>query len=416
MKTKLISFIIFVFSCFNLFAQISQSQEQSNDEYLSFLKQQKTTAKEYIINLFKTKDIVIFSEGNHAEMEQYNLLLDVIKDPYFIKNVGAVYLEVCNINHSSTINRFLMHEGYDSIQAYEKIIELYQLGSYDHLWNCHNYPWLIYNLYNLNQTLKKDTKVQLYGCDIDFDWNNCKTDEDYTAIEPLLSMRDSIMADNFVKQYTHIQKNKNGKKKALVIMNSRHGFLKDIHYSETSVRNNTGRYLYEKYKDGVASVFMMSPGHPNSMDEYTVIKDGKWDAYFELSCKTDVGFNLRNTPFGQSKFDYRPNMEEYRYEDIYTGLIFYKPIHFHLLKRGWANAITDDFKPELIRRMKIMGFDDDEIDHEVKIENTERSEQYPDIDNMRKKIDDWKDRLLYKELPEKNIIQKTDNTGIFEAR
>ena len=309
-----------------------------------------------------------------------------------------------------------MHEGYGSNQAYKKTTELYQLGSYDHLWNCHSYPWLIYKLYNLNQTLKKDTKIQLYGCDIEFDWNNNKTEEEYTAIDPILNMRDSLMADNFIKQYTQVQKSRNGKKKALVIMNSRHGFLKDICYSETSVRNNTGRYLYDKYKDRVASVFMMSPGHPNSMDEYTVIKDGKWDAYFELSGKTDVGFNLRNTPFGQSEFDYRPIIKKHNYEDIYTGLVFYKPIETHLLKRGWKNAITDDFKPELVRRMKIMGFDDDEIKHELKIENTERSEQYPDVDKMRKKIDGWKDQLLYEKLLEKNIIQKTDSTGIFESK
>lgn len=403
MKIKSTFLLLLLLGCNYLFGQ-------SDNEYFSFLEKQNLTAKEYIINLFKTKDIVIFSEGNHAEMEQYNLLFDVIKDPYFVENVGAVYLEVCNINNSSAINDFLMCEDYDSIQAYEKTTELYQLGSYDHLWNCHSYPWLIYNLYDLNQGLKKEETILLYGCDIEFDWSKCITEKDYGAIDLVLNVRDSVMAANFIKQYTQVQKNRNGKKKALVVMNSRHGFLKDIHYSATSIRNNTGRYLHDKYKKKVVSVFMMSPGHPNSMDEYTVIKDGKWDAFFELSGKTDIGFNLRDTPFGQSEFDYRPQastFEKYRYEDVYTGLVFYKIIDHHILKRGWANAITDGFKPELARRMKIMGFDDAEIELELKTENTERCELYPGLDNMRKKIDYWKEKLLNKELLEKNANQKT---------
>jgi hypothetical protein len=397
---KKISFILTILiGSLGLFAQSSQPIVQIDNQYFGFLEQQKLTAKDYIISLFTTRDIVIFSEGNHAEIEQYNLLLDVIKDPYFIENVGAVYLEVCPVNHSSVINDFLMHEGYNSIQAYEGTTKIYQLGSDVHIWNCHSYPWLIFNLYNLNQILKKEEKIQLYGCDVAHDWNDCKSKDDYAKMDPFLQIRDSIMAFNFVAQYTQFQKSRNGKKKALVIMNSRHGYLKDTHYSESVIRNNTGRYLKDEFKGRVASVLMMSPAHPNSWNEYMVVKDGRWDAYFELSGKTDIGFNLQDTPFGQSEFDRTPggwSIDKYHYEDIYTGLVYYRTIDAHILKRGWSNAITDDFEPELIRRMKIMDFDDEEIEQEVEMEKTERSNQYHNINELKKRVDFWKEKLLRK--------------------
>lgn len=386
MKKKL--FILYI-----LILVAGQLVGQTDDEYFNFLKKQDTSAKDYIVGLFKENDIVIFSEGNHAEIEQYNLLLDVIKDPYFIENVGAVYLEVCNVNFSPVINDFLMHEGYDSIQAYEAVTELYQLGNNMHLWNCHSYPWLMHNLYKLNETLKKEDKIQLYGCDIAFDWDNCKTQEDYALLDSILRKRDSVMASNFIEQYTNIQKSRNGVKKALVIMNSRHGYLKDTHHSESVVRNNTGRYLKDEYKDKVVSVLMMSPAHPNSWNEYMVVKDGKWDALFELSGKTNIGFDIGDTPFGQSEFDRTPlgwSIDKYRYQDIYTGLVFYKPVEYQTLKRGWENALTDEFIPEFTRRMKIMDFDEKEIEEEIETEKTERSGQYHNINDLRKKIDSWK--------------------------
>ncbi|PXV68069.1 hypothetical protein CLV62_102100 [Dysgonomonas alginatilytica] len=386
--------------CLTLFCiiYVVQLQGQNDNEYFKFITEQKTSAKDYIIKLFKEKDIVVFSERNHAEVEQYNLLLDVIKDPYFIKNVGAIYLEVCCVNNSSPINNFLVHEGYDTIQAYKETTKLYQLGNTMHLWNCYSYPWLIYNLYNLNQNLPNKNKIHLYGCDIEFDWANYKTPEEYATIDPILAVRDSLMAQNFIEQYTNIQTYRNGKKKALVIMNSRHGYLKDTHRTETEIRKNTGRYLYDKYKNRIASVFIMSPGHPNGWDKYELIKNGKWDAIFELTGKTNMGFDLKNTPFGKEKFDWTPEgwtLDKYRYEDVFTGIVYYKPLEEHILKRGWENSITDDFKPEFIRRMKIMDFDDEEIENEVKIEKTVRSQQYHNIVEFRNEIDSWKEELKH---------------------
>ncbi len=374
----------------------SHVKAQNDKDFFSFLGKQKMTAKEYIIDLFKTKDIVLFSEGNHAEIQQYNLLLEVIKDPYFVENVGAIYLEVVPINHSKTINSFLNTEGYDSIQAYNETTKLYQLGCIFHLWNCYSYPWLVYNLYKFNETLDKANKMHLYGCDMEFDWTNCKTKEDYEQIYPLFEVRDSIMAENFINQFNNIQQSRNGKKKALIIMNSRHGYLKDTHRAENEVRKNTGRYLHDKYKNNIASVFMMSPGHPNNWEEYTLVHNGKWDAIFELTGKTNTGFNFKNSPFGKDKFDQTPvgwSINKYRYQDVYTGMVYYKPIEEHLLKRGWDKAITDEFKPELIRRMRIMGFDEETIKNELIIENTVRTQQHYNIEEFRKKIDFWKNKL-----------------------
>ncbi|HET9825741.1 MAG TPA: hypothetical protein VFP87_10410 [Chitinophagaceae bacterium] len=62
--------------------------------YISFLNNQTTSAKDYILNLFKNHDIVIVCERNHDEFTQYDLILDIVNDKRFIQTVGNVFTEL----------------------------------------------------------------------------------------------------------------------------------------------------------------------------------------------------------------------------------------------------------------------------------------------------------------------------------
>lgn len=63
----LISFII------NTNAQLVVPDEIA--PYVNFLKQQKLTAKDYLLSLFDRYDIVVFSERIHDELTQYAAVL-----------------------------------------------------------------------------------------------------------------------------------------------------------------------------------------------------------------------------------------------------------------------------------------------------------------------------------------------------
>lgn len=62
--------------------------------YVDFLSKKPLTAKEYVLSLFKTHDIVIICERDHRDITQYELYLDIISDPYFTSNVGVLFTEV----------------------------------------------------------------------------------------------------------------------------------------------------------------------------------------------------------------------------------------------------------------------------------------------------------------------------------
>jgi hypothetical protein len=389
--SKKINYLILV-----IFLILSSCNNKKDDNIISFVQKQRQTAKDYIISLYEKYDIVILMERDHAEFTEYNLFMDVISDPYFIENVGAVYTEVGVTNLTPKLNSFFNEQGLDSIQINKKVNDLYHQADYNHLWFAYSYPWLITELYKLNSKL--DKKVHLYPCDLAFDWNNCKTEEEYDRFDggDDFNYRDSLMANNFIRQYQNIQETHNGKKRALVIMNTRHAYLKNTHYSKEDPRRNFGAYLKNEFGDKVSSVCILGLAHPENWKEYSVVKDGYWDYCFESNNKTDIGFSLNNTPFGKEKFDLIPvgwSIDSLLYQDVFTGLVFYKPIQKHLLKKGWDNTIDNDFKAEFIRRCNFMGLDNEEIKQEIDFFNTVKTSKYDNLEKNREKIDKWKNCL-----------------------
>ncbi len=123
------------------------------------------------------------------------------------------------------------------------------------------------------------------------------------------------------------------------------------------------------------------------------MKDGYWDYCFESNDKTDIGFSLKNTPFGEEKFDLTPvgwDVDSLLYQDVFTGMVFYRSIQEHVLKKGWDNTIDENFKAEFIRRCTFMGLTEEEIDAEIQFFNTATTSKYDNLKTNREKIDKWK--------------------------
>ncbi len=395
----------FTFTCLLLFLFLAGScRQQLNEapveELVAFLEQQPLTAKAYILEQFKEKDIVILCERHHGDISQYRLYLDIISDPWFIDNVGAVYREVGMASQSARLNDFLMREGLDSTQVHLEVTRLLRDANWDAVvWACHSYPWLIREVYQLNRELDASRKIRMYGCDCSVDWEEWDH-EAYAAYDALMDdERDSIMADNFFRQF-EAQPLRGGGKKALVIQNFRHAFLQHNHHGPhpEDARLNFGKYMHDRFGDKLASVWVAGLAMPERMDQNTVVKDGKWEAAFELAGKTDVGFTLRGTPFGEAPCDLSPGIwpvDGFRYQDIFTGLVHYLPIEEHTIVYGWEGTFTDDFLEEFLRRYRIaVGEEDDWSDEELQeyMESMNRMEssKYYDLEGLRAKIDRWK--------------------------
>ena len=170
------------------------------------------------------------------------------------------------------------------------------------MWEKSNYAYFIYGVWDINKV--DDNDVNVYNLDIGIrDWATA-TAEDIRERDSLMRQRDSILADNFLRAY-----NVSSTENALVILNFRHAFVKDIGKSA-----NAGRYIAELFPGKVANV--MISGRSLSYDmSLTAIAQGRWDASFMNAGKENVGFDLAGSSFGQTRFDMIPLPDCGNYED-----------------------------------------------------------------------------------------------------
>ena len=83
------------------------------------------------------------------------------------------------------------------------------------------------------------------------------------------------------------------------------------------------------------------------------INDGKWDASFIKANKSDVGFDFENSPFGNDNFDIIPFENDFKFNQYFTGFIYYTYFPDLRIVSGIKGFIDDDFLPELLRRYEL---------------------------------------------------------------
>lgn len=331
--------------------------------YTDFLKNQNTTAKEYIFDLFKKYDIVILCERDHREMSQYNLILDILRDDRFTKKIKNAYFEIGNSAYNDTLNHFLRDASLTDNQVTESVMSFQRDIHGAPFWEKANYSFYIEKVHGLNKKLSSKNKINIYGLDTGIYWPSA-TEEDIRRRDSMMQSRDSVLATNFVHYF-----DKQDTKKALIVLNFRHAFLRDLFG-----RENAGRFIADTYKGKVANVYINSFGFKKdeeSKDVISAIQDGKWDAAFIKAEKMDVGFDFAGTPFGSDSFDMIPFSSELRYSDMFTGFVYYCFLPSLRVTTGIDGFVDDQFAPELMRRYQL----------EQKVYNNE----LPEIDKLKLK-------------------------------
>ena len=360
--------------------------------YVEFIEKQKTSSKDYIISLFNNYDIVILCERDHRDITQYEFILDLIKDKKFIDSVGNIFIEVGSSSLNPRLNEFLKTQDLDSVEVNKKVRFFHRNAGWYPLWEKYNLSYFIKNIYYINNQLSQGQKLTLYPSDIPFLWDSIRTVEDYDNCTKSLDYRDSIMANYIITQFDEIHSEK--RKKALIIMNYRHAFG---NYPDGSKPDNVGRYLFERYKGQVANVYLNSLVVTDD-NEYTLIQKGKWDAAFKVLNNPNIGFNFKDSPFGNDNFDIAPALEKqnFKYKDIFTGFIFYLPLEKHLCVVGIPEIIsTDGFEQELKRRINILYTPKTHEDSvklnniDLKVYEIKQEFPYKQIKNYKKEINKW---------------------------
>ncbi len=391
---QLLLILTFTFFWSNAFSQENDIDIERIDNYLEFLDNVQLSAKDYIITQFQKYDIVILAERYHAEETQYKLIDEIIRDDYFISNVGNICIEIGSSNLSDRLNNFLITFDDDITNGEQKLLGFQRNISFYPLWSRESYRIFLSNLLTLNLSLDHKNKVNLYLCDIKFDWDKIKTRQDLENVND--DNRDSTIALNISKCFDKIQNSP--RKKLLVILNEAHA-IPNTEWIDMW-KKRAAQYLSEKYGNERVASFLINSVATDDNDKDILLQEGYWDAAFNIAKEDNVGFDFNGSPFGKDQFDYAigKNNDLFQYQDIFDGFVFYKPIEQHTLSIGIDNIIAPDFRSEFLRRIKI--FNGNKYHKELKADsillgiNKKEFYQYDNFNEMLKEIQSINERYL----------------------
>jgi hypothetical protein len=370
----------------------TQSKNYDNerlDKYVTFIKGIKLPAKDYVLSLFDTHDIVILCERYHAEVKQYELIADIIKDQRFIDKVGNICTEIGSVNYADSLNNYLKYSTDDTIQSVIKLKQFQRDMNFNPVWTKLTYHILLKRVFNLNRNLETSKRINLYPCDFYYDWYSIFSKDDRYRFVNV--KRDSVMAVNIIKRFEQIKSEK--RKKLLVILNEYHSFI-NPQWRDIDGFTSAGQFMSKRYGTQImANVLINTIGESKQSPE-TLIQDGYWDAAFDLAGNPPIGFDFRNSPFGNDHFDYViSTTDKLRYKDMFTGMVIYCPIKDHLQVYGVPGIIDSSFKSEFYRRLMIWDPDylkEKGIDSLVALFNLPEIMTYDSIRAFNKRIDEIK--------------------------
>jgi hypothetical protein len=139
-------------------------------------------------------------------------------------------------------------------------------------------------------------------------------------------------------------------------MNYRHAFGHKFEYPIGRKPNNVGRFLFEKYGNRIANVYVNSLKmirQANNEPGLGLIHSGKWDAAFKALNKENLGFDFEDSPFGRDRFDIWPFDNPFTFTDVFTGFVFWLPLEKHRSVVGVPNFVDSLSANEIFRRWTV---------------------------------------------------------------
>ncbi|PXX97072.1 hypothetical protein DF185_18800 [Marinifilum breve] len=322
----------------------------AQNPYVDFLKQNGSSPIDYMETLFQKKDLVMICERDHREITQYDLLYDIVSQDWFSEEVGNIIFESPSVSIQSELDDLLLANDLSDAQIEAKTKHIYQYLSFDVLWEKTNFYSFIMRVAQLNRDRSLEKKIRIIGADMKFSWKNIKTKEDYQDFKETLNDRDRAMAKNISNWYLS---HKNSK--ALIIMNYRHAYG-NIYWKKNRKTDNVGRYLKEEFPDELTNVFLNSYANRRYSIKGKFHAHKKWDLAFEANDNKPVAFALKDSPFGNDRFDDYPYIRiKLKWNEVFDHFIFYNPLSEHMISWGMDNIIDPEFRKELERRYLIIG-------------------------------------------------------------
>lgn len=402
---QIVTTILFALGC--CYAALAQAlPNDSIRPYVDFLKGNTfLSPDEYVLKSLEEKDIVVLCERLHPEFTQYEMIVDVLKDKRF---TGNVYTEIGVFNSGMQINAFLLKENLSDKEIQEHLLAIFKNLDMFSLWPNYNYCYLLESIYRINQQRPLNEKIQLFPLDVAFSWDSIQCDAQYRMFMDMMEPqnnfspvihRNAIMAQHFIGKYLRERYLNPNKKKALVIMNTYHGYTRIPKYKPLPTEPyvySTAEYIYRTFPDATKGILINGISNSGQL-----VANGIWDAAFRVTGNKKIGFDFKDTPFGKTKFDmYNFGGSAYEtvsFEYMFDGMVFYEPVENFELVVGIPGIFDDKaFVNEFYRRSALEeqitleeAMSSKEINEYIRDWNVKKVSEIDDPDKFNDAINKW---------------------------
>ena len=333
------------------YTTLSYAQNHTLNDYVQCINNHSSAPVEYIFKQFEQSDIVVIGERDHRDTTQYQLILDILKDPRFVKEIGYVYTEVGCVNRTSEVNKLIKGKFQTNEDFMNHLYSYLRTGEVFYpLWEKYNRVQFLRGLYEINRNNRQ--KITLGLTDCAFSWDDISSAQEYKDFfySAACEYRDSTMVANFAQMFEQ-QKPKKGKRKALIITNQPHAINASM---AKRTYHRQGKWLKERYGQDNVKIVIFNWAEYRFYDgkKMPLIADGLWDAAFEEIDRKPFGMDIKGTPFGNTPY-LDPAYKNLRWEDVADGIIYYKPFYETIVTVGIPNIIDSGFESEFMRRIRI---------------------------------------------------------------
>jgi len=356
---------IFIIAVFILIFKMSFAQKVFISEEIrplvDFIETCNTSPVDYTMSLFEKYDIVILGERDHNDTTQYELIKDIISDTRFINNVGHILTEVGVYNMADELNEVL-RANYSNEDTFETALAqiIFDLD-FSPVWDKSNYSQFLKDVYHVNRTLTEDKKLKVHPTEIPFSWRQAQTitSEEYDkTVNYLWEYKDIIMGNNAITELYRIFDGSDQRKKALIIYNAPHSCR--YYKVKEKYDNFAAQLIIDRFPGRVANIALNWATVSNNGYK-SLSNSGKIDAAFAACGNKSIGFNLAESPIGKYLFDtgFIEPADSIRFQDVFNGFIFYKPIKEWVLGIGMPYMNKINRQDELARRWNIFHEEND---------------------------------------------------------
>ncbi|HLN33161.1 MAG TPA: hypothetical protein VK395_35855 [Gemmataceae bacterium] len=324
--------------------------------YVTYLREHPVGAKQFILDLFEKYDLVVLAERDHGETTQWEFIFDLIRDPAFSSRVGYLFTEYGSVDQQPDLEAFL---NADHLEDSRILALLRDFILWPEGWDNNNLFEFMRKFYAWNRSVPAERRIAWYFSDIPWKWTGMTRAEYKAQTDLAQAGRDEIMALRIRYRFEEILRSPATRKKALVIMNTRHAFKVPLKKGDAFFYDNLGSALVKWQPTAGRTAFVMMnyihsfrPGAGGISQ--APVHDGKWDAAFAACGNAPRGVSFHDSPFGRDAFDYlgfEPLKVQYR--DVFDGMVFYQPLEKHRLHNDIPGFHDDAFKAVVLRRAEL---------------------------------------------------------------